>query len=114
MSQNKLLPHTLDMLILRCLTTGRMHGYTISRLIRQRSKEALTVEEGSLYPALHRLESRGWITAEWGFSENNRRAKYYSIGKQGRAQLAEKKREWNRLSDAVSHVMNPWPKGAVE
>ena len=108
--QNKraeLLQGTLDMLILKTLTTGKMHGYAIARQIQQASKEALTVEEGSLYPALHRMERRGWIRHEWGLSESNRRAKYYQLTAAGRKQLAAEAKRWSRFVDAIAIVMNP-------
>jgi PadR family transcriptional regulator PadR len=96
---------TLDMLILKALTRGAMHGYSIVEFIQQSSDEVLRVEEGALYPALHRLELRGLLSAEWGVSENNRRAKYYRLNAAGRKQLAEESSHWNRLSGAVARVM---------
>src|SRR5271155_471917 len=85
----ELLQGTLDLLILQTLKSGPVHGYGIARNIQQRSEEALVVEEGSLYPALHRMEEKGWIAAKWGRSDNNRRAKFYSLTLAGRRQLAE-------------------------
>jgi transcriptional regulator len=103
----ELLQGTLDMLILKTLTTGKMHGYAIARQIQQVSQEALVVEEGSLYPALHRMERRGWIRHEWGLSESNRRAKYYQLTAAGRKQLAVEKKRWSRFADAIAIVLNP-------
>jgi transcriptional regulator len=96
---------TLDMLVLKALTRGAMHGYAIVEFIQQCSDDILRVEEGALYPALHRLELRGLLSAEWGASENNRRAKYYALTKVGRKYLAEEASNWTRLSGAVSRVM---------
>lgn len=100
-----LLQGTLDMLVLKTLTRGTMHGYAIAEFIQQTSEDALRVEEGALYPALHRLELRGWLVAEWGVSENNRRAKYYRLTAAGRKQLAAESSNWQRLSGAVMKVM---------
>jgi PadR family transcriptional regulator, regulatory protein PadR len=100
-----LLQGTLDMLILKTLTRGAMHGYAITEFIHATSENLLRVEEGALYPALHRLELRGWLAAEWGLSENNRRAKYYRLTHAGRKQLAAESATWQRLSDAVMRVM---------
>ncbi|HEV3201849.1 MAG TPA: PadR family transcriptional regulator [Bryobacteraceae bacterium] len=96
---------TLDMMILKALTRGAMHGYGIVEFIQQSSDDILRVEEGALYPALHRLELRGLLRAEWGVSENNRRAKYYSLTAVGRRYLSEEESNWTRLSGAVSRVM---------
>ena len=96
---------TLDMLILKALTRGAMHGYSIVEFIQQSSDDVLRVEEGALYPALHRLELRGLLNAEWGVSENNRRAKYYRLTAAGRKCLAEESSQWNRLSGAIARVM---------
>ena len=96
---------TLDMLVLKALTQGAMHGYAIAEFIQQTSDEVLRVEEGALYPALHRLELRGLLSAEWGLSDNNRRAKYYRLTAPGRKHLAEETSSWSRLSAAVSRVM---------
>jgi PadR family transcriptional regulator, regulatory protein PadR len=101
----ELLQGTLDMLILKTLTVGPMHGYSIVRRIQQVSDDVLQVEEGSLYPALHRMEERGWIEAEWGVSENNRRAKFYKLTRAGRKSLADEESAWARLSEAISKVM---------
>jgi PadR family transcriptional regulator, regulatory protein PadR len=100
-----LLQGTLDMLILRALTGGAKHGYAIAEVIHQRSEDVLRVEEGALYPALHRLELRGWLASEWGLSENNRRAKFYRLTAAGRTNLTKEREHWNRLASAVSRVM---------
>ena len=100
-----LLQGTLDMLILKIVALGPVHGYGISQRIRQISKEVLNVQQGSLYPALHRLEKRGWLTAEWGDSENGREAKFYKLSPKGRRQLAQEKASWNRLSEAVELIL---------
>ena len=96
---------TLDMLILKALTRGAMHGYAIVEFIQQSSDDILRVEEGALYPALHRLELRGLLAADWGLSENNRRAKYYRLTATGRKHLAGEESNWSRLSGAISRVM---------
>ncbi len=96
---------TLDLLILKTLSLEPMHGWAISERIRQVSKDAVLVAQGSLYPALHRLERRGWIAAEWGTSENNRKAKFYEITKAGRKKLVVEGRAWSSLSTAVALVM---------
>ncbi|HEX4228982.1 MAG TPA: PadR family transcriptional regulator [Bryobacteraceae bacterium] len=96
---------TLDLLILRILDLEPQHGWGISERIQQISSDVLCVQQGSLYPALHRLERRGWIKARWGTSENNRRAKYYELTKTGRKQLAEEKDVWRRLTTAVAQVL---------
>ena len=101
----EILRDTLDMLILKSLKHGPLHGYAIAELIEQTSEEVLRVEEGALYPALHRLELRGWLDSEWGISENNRRAKYYRLTSAGRKQLAEEAVRWGRLSAAIARVM---------
>ncbi len=100
---------TLDMLILKTLAVGPMHGYAIARHIQQASGEALSVEEGSLYPALHRMERRGWIAANWGLSEANRRAKYYALTTLGEAQLKTEVAAWSRFVAAVAGVLNLRP-----
>ena len=97
---------TLDLLVLRSLASrGRMHGYGIAVHIQQIGGEALQVEEGSLYPALHRMTQAGWIKAEWGTSENNRRARYYSIAPAGQKHLASEERRWAELTKAVGRVL---------
>ncbi|HEY9154998.1 MAG TPA: PadR family transcriptional regulator [Opitutaceae bacterium] len=100
-----LLQGTLDLLILRALRGGSAHGFGISVLIRQISQEVLKVEQGSLYPALYRLEAEGWIDSEWGISENNRKAKFYKLTASGRKQLAIETESWNRLSSAINLVL---------
>jgi PadR family transcriptional regulator PadR len=100
-----LLQGTLDLLILKTLALQPMHGYGISARSQQASNNALRVMEGSLYPALHRLEYRGWIRSQWGSSENNRRAKYYRLTALGRKQLAAETDNWNRITDAVARVL---------
>ena len=100
-----LLPGTLDLLILRTLQTGSMHGWAISERIQQISQDVLQINQGSLYPALHRLEHQGWIEAEWRVSELGRRAKYYRLTTTGRRQLAVEAREWERMSAAIGRVM---------
>lgn len=107
-----LLQGTLDMLILKTLTGGHMHGYAIVRRIQQVTDEVLRIEEGSLYPALHRMERKGWIAPEWGTSENNRRAKYYRLTRAGRKQLDVEVTIWERLSAATSKVLQAAPEGA--
>ena len=100
-----LLQGTLDLLVLKTLADGPMHGWGISLRIQQVSKDVLQVNQGSLYPALHRLEQQGLIEAEWGNSENNRQAKFYQLTKSGRRQLTEERRNWERLSEAVSRIL---------
>jgi transcriptional regulator len=100
-----LLPGTLDLLILRTLQTDPMHGWAISERIQQISNDVLQINQGSLYPALHRLEHRGWIDAEWRVSELGRRAKYYRLTVSGRRQLAVEASEWERMSTAIDRVM---------
>ena len=104
-SSPALLQGTLDLLILHALQRGEMHGYAIAQTIHMLSDEVLTVEEGSLYPALYRLELDGAISAHWGVSENNRKAKYYSITKRGRKLVSEQQETWSRLSLAVDRVL---------
>jgi PadR family transcriptional regulator, regulatory protein PadR len=96
---------TLDLLILRTLALGPQHGWAISERIQQVSSDVLRVQQGSLYPALHRLERSGWIKAQWGTSENNRRAKYYDLTASGRKQLECEKRAWGKLTAAVAQVL---------
>src|SRR5215468_1188110 len=107
MAQSKLylIQGTLAMLILRSLARGPLHGYEITQRIQQSSADVLKVEEGSLYPALYRLEEQGWVEAEWGASENNRRAKYYKLTRAGRKQLAVETSNWERLSEAIAKVL---------
>ena len=96
---------TLDLLLLKILALGPLHGVAISQRLKQVSSDVLQVSDGSLYPALHKLEQEGWISAEWKVSENNRRAKYYSLTRFGRRALDRETREWNRLSTAISQVL---------
>jgi PadR family transcriptional regulator len=103
--KSDLLQGTLDMLILKIVALGPVHGYGISLRIRQISKEVLQVQQGSLYPALHRLEKRGWLTAEWGESDNGRQAKFYKLSAKGRKQLQAEESNWERLAQAVKQIM---------
>jgi transcriptional regulator len=105
LSTPDILQGTLDLLILRTLQTEPMHGWAISDRIQQISQDVLQVNQGSLYPALHRLEHRGWIEAEWGISELGRRAKFYRLTASGRKQLAVEASEWERMATAISRVM---------
>jgi len=105
MSRIELLKGTLDLLVLRVLQSGPMHGFGIAQKIHLLSAEALRIEEGSLYPAVYRMERKGWIEAEWGVSENNRRAKFYHLTKAGRKQLVAEQATWKRLTDAVGQVL---------
>jgi PadR family transcriptional regulator, regulatory protein PadR len=100
-----LVPGTLDMLVLKALARGSKHGYGVAEWIRQTSQEALRVEEGALYPALHRLQLRGFLAAAWGTSENNRRAKYYSLTARGRKHLEAEAEHWRQLFAAIARVM---------
>jgi transcriptional regulator len=101
----ELLQGTLDLLILKTLAAGPMHGYSIAQHIQRRSDEVLVVEEGSLYPCLYRMEGKGWIRAEWGKSENNRRAKFYELTRIGRKQLEEETALWERIHRAITLVL---------
>jgi transcriptional regulator len=103
--QVDILQGTLDMLILKAVSLGRLHGYGILLRIQQISGDALQIPQGSLYPALYRLEHRGWIAAEWGESENKRKAKYYSLTAAGRKQLKSERQEWKRLAGAIAEVL---------
>ena len=104
-STGELVQGTLDMLVLKTLTRGAQHGWGIAQFIHEISDDVLRVEEGSLYPALHRMELEGLIASEWGLSENNRRAKFYKLTVAGRKRLATEAESWNRLSDAIARVM---------
>ncbi len=104
-SKSDLLQGTLDMLILKTLALEPMHGWGISQRIQQTSAGVLNINQGSLYPALYRLEERGWVTAEWDSSDNNRQAKYYKLTRAGRKQLDEETANWQRLSAAVEQVL---------
>jgi transcriptional regulator len=100
-----LLQGTLEFLVLKTLSWGPMHGFAVARWIRKTTGDALAIEEGALYPALHRMERRGWIEAEWGVTENNRRAKYYQLTRLGRDQLRREETSWTRYVAAVSKIM---------
>jgi transcriptional regulator len=104
---NELLHGTLEALILKTLSSGPRHGYGIARWIEEASNDAVSVEEGSLYPALYRMERRGWIAAEWGTSELGRKAKFYALTAKGRKRLASETRQWARFSRAVSRILLP-------
>jgi transcriptional regulator len=101
----ELIPGTLDMLILKAVSRGPLHGYAIAQFIQRASEDVLRVEEGALYPALHRLEVRGWLRASWGQSENNRRARFYRLSALGRRELNHEAEYWQRVAAAVSRVM---------
>ena len=105
MSKIELPQGTLDLLVLRVLSGGEMHGWGIAQRLSLLSNEALKLQEGSLYPALYRMEAKGWITAEWAQSENNRRAKYYRLTKAGRTRLQQEQQDWDRLSELVAAVL---------
>jgi transcriptional regulator len=102
-----LLQGTLDLLILRTLLVGPEHGQGIARAIQQQSGDTFLVDHSSLYPALQRLEARGWIRAQWGTSTNNRKARFYDLTKAGRKQLVEERRQWQRLADAIGRILGP-------
>ena len=101
------MPGTLEMLVLKTLTRGPLHGYGIAQYIRQVSDDVLQVEEGSLYPALQRLQVKGWVTSEWDMTENNRRARYYRLTPLGRKQLAAERASYDRITGAIARVMDP-------
>ena len=105
--QGELLQGTLDLLILQTLAPGAAHGHTIAYAIERRSEDVLQVEHGSLYPALHRLEDRGWIASFWGTSENNRKAKYYRLTPPGRRMLAAETTRWEQLAGAIGRLLKP-------
>jgi transcriptional regulator len=105
LEKTDLLQGTLDLLILKVVALGPVHGYGISQRIRQISDSVLQVQQGSLYPALHRLEKRGWLAADWGESESGRQAKFYRLSAKGRKQLASEQETWNRLSNAVALIL---------
>jgi len=105
-SKSDLLQGTLDLLILKTLAGGPMHGWGVSQKIQILSQDILQVNQGSLYPALHRLEQQGLIAAEWGASENNRQAKFYELTRAGRKQLADETRNWERMAGAVARILN--------
>src|SRR5215475_9740064 len=110
--KNEMLQGTLDMLILRTLITGPAHGHTIAHVIEHTSDEILQVEQGSLYPALHRLEDRGWLSSYWGASENNRKSKFYRLTAAGRKQLGRETNRWRRMARAIGLVMGERPRTA--
>ncbi|HKJ01635.1 MAG TPA: PadR family transcriptional regulator [Longimicrobiales bacterium] len=112
MTRMEILQGTLDVLVLKTLVGGPSHGYQIARSIKARSEEVLQVEEGALYPALHRLERRGWVAAEWGRSENGRRAKFYSLTAEGQGALRTETVAWDRYTAAVGRVLEDAPRGA--
>jgi PadR family transcriptional regulator PadR len=105
MAKVELLQGTLDMLVLKVLAGGELHGFEIAQRIHERSSDALTVEEGSLYPALHRMQDRGWIDSAWGQSENNRRARYYKLTRTGKKQLEREAAGWEQLCLAIGLIM---------
>jgi len=110
--QQDLLLGTLDMMILKAVALGPLHGYGVLLRIQQISGQELVIQQGSLYPALYRLEHRGAITSEWGESENNRRAKYYSLTAAGRERLEEETEKWNRMADIIGSILRATPEGA--
>jgi transcriptional regulator len=103
--KSELMPGTLDMLVLRVLSRGELHGWGITNKLDQLSNSALQVDEGSLYPALYRMEAKGWIEAEWRKTENNRRAKYYNLTRSGKKQLETEQANWDRMSAVIAMVM---------
>jgi transcriptional regulator len=111
MKQTDLLQGTLDLLVLKTLSAGSMHGYRIAARIRQLSDEVLRIEEGSLYPALYRLEQKGVIESEWGISDQNRRAKFYKLTRKGRREMEAEAESWDRLSTAVARVLKAIQQG---
>ena len=104
-SDGEMLKGTLDMMILRTLVTGDAHGHTIAKVIERSSEDVLAVEQGSLYPALHRLEDRGWVSSYWGASENNRKAKFYRLTSAGKKQLVRETNRWRQMARAIALVM---------
>ncbi len=104
-AQSEMLKGTLDMMILRTLVGGEAHGHTIAKVIEHTSEDLLEVEQGSLYPALHRLEDRGWVSSFWGLSENNRKAKFYKLTAEGRKQLLRETSRWRQMTRAIGLVM---------
>ncbi|HEY4355843.1 MAG TPA: PadR family transcriptional regulator [Acidobacteriaceae bacterium] len=104
-AQSEMLKGTLDMMILRTLVGGDAHGHTIAKVIEQTSEDLLEVEQGSLYPALHRLEDRKWVSSHWGVSENNRKAKFYRLTAEGRKQLVRETSRWRQMTRAIDLVM---------
>src|SRR5579872_34910 len=110
----EMLKGTMDMMILRTLVTGDAHGHTIAKIIERGSEDVLEVEQGSLYPALHRLEDRGWVSSYWGASENNRKAKYYKLTAAGRKQLVRETDRWRQMTRAIGLVMGESTKEVTE
>jgi PadR family transcriptional regulator, regulatory protein PadR len=108
-ANGEMLQGTLDMLILRTLVMGKAHGHTIAKIIENTSDDVLQVEQGSLYPALHRLEGRGWVKSAWGFSENNRKAKFYELTEAGRRQLAAERKRWQQMVVAIGRILGEVP-----
>ncbi len=106
---SEMLKGTLDMMILRTLVVGDAHGHTIAKVIERSSEDVLEVEQGSLYPALHRLENRGWLSSYWGVSENNRKAKFYRLTTAGRRQLTVETSRWRQMARAIGLVMGETP-----
>jgi len=104
-ARTDLMQGTLELLILKTLSRDSMHGYGIAQRIHEAAEDLLKIEDGSLYPALYRMEERGWITSEWDVSENNRRAKFYKLTKAGRKQLEAESANWNRVSQAISRIL---------
>ena len=104
-SKSDILQGTLDMLILKAVSLGAMHGYAIAQRLQQMSRDVLQVQQGSLYPALHKLENKGWLKAEWGESDTGRQAKFYSLTRKGRQQLEAESAIWERLAGAVAAIM---------
>ena len=107
--QMELLQGTLDMLILKAVSLGPLHGYGVLLRIQQISKDRLEIQQGSLYPALYRLEHQGWITSEWGESENKRKAKYYRLTAAGRRKLQTEAQKWNRMADVIAGILQSTP-----
>ena len=107
--QVELLQGTLDMLILKAVSLGPLHGYGVLLRIQQISKDRLEIQQGSLYPALYRLEDKGWIASEWGESENNRKAKYYRLTADGKRQLQTEEAKWNRMADVIAGILKMRP-----
>ena len=105
-ANGEMLQGTLDMLILRTLIVGKAHGHTIAHVIENTSDDVLQVEQGSLYPALHRLEDRGWVKSSWGLSENNRKAKFYELTAAGRKQLVAERKRWQQMVAAIGRVLD--------
>lgn len=110
--QAELLPGTLDVLILKAVSLGKLHGYAVLQRIEQISGGALLIQQGALYPALYRLEHQGFVSSEWGTSENNRKAKYYRLTAAGRKRLGEESASWRRLADAIALALSATPQGA--